>query len=594
MIKEEQGHQDEELLGKAYDAQLMRRLLRYLVPYRWWVVVSLLLLFLTTGMQLLGPYITKVAIDTHIAAHDLHGLNLAVLAYLVTVLIGFLSQYAQSYTMQYTGQRAMHDLRTQLFTHVQRQDLAFFDRNPVGRLMTRVINDVETLNELFGSGMVALLGDLLTLIGVAAAMLVLDWRLAVISFATFPFILPATAAYRKRARENYRDSRRILARMNAFLQENISGMATIQAFGQEARHFRRFKEINAQHRDALLQSIQYNAIFFPSIELFSAITVGIVLWAGGAMILDERVLPGVIIAFVQYVNRLFTPIRDLAEKYNILQAAMASSERVFKLLDTQESLAEPATPTHPLRLRGEIEFSDVWLSYAAGEPVLKGISLRVAPGEKVALVGATGAGKTSIISALCRFYDVQRGSVCIDGIDVREWDKRTLRRHLGLVLQDVFLFSGDIARNISLGDPAISEAQMVEAVRRVHAQGFINRLPGGLRAVMEERGSTLSQGERQLLSFARALAFDRPILIMDEATSSVDTATELLIQDALRALLIGRTALIIAHRLSTIQFVDRIIVLHKGRIREEGTHQELLAYGGLYSRLYELQYQPLA
>ena len=592
-MKEEQGHQDEELLGKAYDGQLMRRLLTYLAPYRLWVVVSLLLLFLTTGMQLLGPYITKVAIDTHIAAHDLHGLNLAVLAYLVTVLIGFLSQYAQSYTMQYTGQRAMHDLRTQLFTHVQRQDLAFFDRNPVGRLMTRVINDVETLNELFGSGMVALLGDLLTLIGVAAAMLALDWRLAVISFVTFPFILPATAAYRKRARENYRDSRRILARMNAFLQENISGMATIQAFGQEARHFRRFKEINAQHRDALLQSIQYNAVFFPSIELFSAITVGIVLWVGGAMILDEQVLPGVIIAFVQYVNRLFAPIRDLAEKYNILQAAMASSERVFKLLDVQESLAGPATPTHPLRLRGEIEFRDVWLSYAAGEPVLKGISLRVAPGEKVALVGATGAGKTSIISALCRFYDVQSGSVRIDGIDVREWDKQTLRRHLGLVLQDVFLFSGDIARNISLGDPAISEAQMVEAVRRVHAQGFIDRLPDGFRAVVEERGSTLSQGERQLLSFARALAFDRPILIMDEATSSVDTATELLIQDALRALLIGRTALIIAHRLSTIQFVDRIIVLHKGRIREEGTHQELLAYGGLYSRLYELQYQPL-
>jgi ATP-binding cassette subfamily B protein len=592
-MKEEQGHQDEELLGKAYDGQLMRRLLTYLAPYRLWVVVSLLLLFLTTGMQLLGPYITKVAIDTHIAAHDLHGLNLAVLAYLVTVLIGFLSQYAQSYTMQYTGQRAMHDLRTQLFTHVQRQDLAFFDRNPVGRLMTRVINDVETLNELFGSGMVALLGDLLTLIGVAAAMLALDWRLAVISFVTFPFILPATAAYRKRARENYRDSRRILARMNAFLQENISGMATIQAFGQEARHFRRFKEVNAQHRDALLQSIQYNAVFFPSIELFSAITVGIVLWVGGAMILDERVLPGVIIAFVQYVNRLFAPIRDLAEKYNILQAAMASSERVFKLLDVQESLAGPATPTHPLRLRGEIEFRDVWLSYAAGEPVLKGISLRVAPGEKVALVGATGAGKTSIISALCRFYDVQSGSVRIDGIDVREWGKQTLRRHLGLVLQDVFLFSGDIARNISLGDPAISEAQMVEAVRRVHAQGFIDRLPDGFRAVVEERGSTLSQGERQLLSFARALAFDRPILIMDEATSSVDTATELLIQDALRALLIGRTALIIAHRLSTIQFVDRIIVLHKGRIREEGTHQELLAYGGLYSRLYELQYQPL-
>jgi ABC-type multidrug transport system fused ATPase/permease subunit len=312
------------------------------------------------------------------------------------------------------------------------------------------------------------------------------------------------------------------------------------------------------------------------------------------MILDERVLPGVVIAFIQYVHRLFTPIRDLAEKYNILQAAMASSERVFKLLDVRQSLTNPATPAQPAHLSGEIEFKDVWLSYVPGEPVLKGISFRVAPGEKVALVGATGAGKTSIISALCRFYDVERGSVRIDGIDVREWDKRTLRRQLGLVLQDVFLFSGDVARNISLGDTGISQARVADAARRVHAEDFIERLPGGFQAVVQERGSTLSQGERQLLSFARALAFDAPILILDEATSSVDTATELLIQDALRELLRGRTALIIAHRLSTIQFVDRIIVLHKGCIREEGTHQALLARGGLYSRLYELQYQPLA
>ncbi|MGH7411098.1 MAG: ABC transporter ATP-binding protein, partial [Candidatus Methylomirabilis sp.] len=524
----QQDYQDDEVLGRAYDARLMRRLLTYLRPYRPWVIASLLLLSMTTGMQLLGPYITKVAIDTYIAARDLRGLNLAVLAYLATVLVGFLSQYAQSYTMQRTGQWAMHDLRTQLFTHLQRRDPAFFDKNPVGRLMTRVINDVETLNDLFGSGVVALLGDLLTLVGVAVAMFALDARLALVSLITFPFMLRATAAYRRRARENYRESRRILARMNAYLQENISGMATVQAFGQEARYFRKFREINTQHRNALLTSIHYNAVFFPSIELFSAITVGLMLWYGGSLVLDERVQPGVVIAFIQYIHRLFTPIRDLAEKYNILQAAMASSERVFKLLDVQESLADPAAPRQPARLRGEIEFKDVWLSYLPGEPVLKGISLRVAPGEKVALVGATGAGKTSIISALCRFYDVERGSIRIDGIDVREWDKRTLRRQLALVLQDVFLFSGNVARNISLGDPAISEERVVEAARRVHAESLIDRLPGRYQAVVQERGSTLSQGERQLLSFARALAFDAPILILDEATSSVDTATELL------------------------------------------------------------------
>ncbi|MGH7369259.1 MAG: ABC transporter ATP-binding protein, partial [Candidatus Methylomirabilaceae bacterium] len=568
------GHQDyhdDDVLGKAYDARLMRRLLTYLRPYRSWVLASLLLLLLTTAMQLLGPYITKVAIDSYIAANDLRGLNLAVLAYLATVLVGFVSQWAQSYTMQRTGQWAMHDLRAQLFGHLQRQDLAFFDKNPVGRLMTRVINDVETLNELFGSGVVALLGDLLMLIGVAVAMFALDWRLALASLITFPFMLRATAAYRKRARENYRESRRILARMNANLQENISGMATVQTFGQEERHFRKFREINTQHRDALLTSIHYNAVFFPSIELFSAITVGLVLWYGGSLVLEDRVLPGVIIAFIQYIHRLFTPIRDLAEKYNILQAAMASSERVFKLLDVRESLAVPRNPRRPDRLRGEIEFRDVWLSYLPGEPVLKGISFRVAPGEKVALVGATGGGKTSIISALCRFYEVERGSIRIDGIDVREWDKRTLRRHLGLVLQDVFLFSGTVSQNISLGDATVSEERVLEAARRVYAQGVIDRLPGGFQAVVQERGSTLSQGERQLLSFARALAFDPPILILDEATSSVDTATERLIQDALRELLHGRTALIIAHRLSTIQFVDRILVVHKGRIREEGT-----------------------
>ena len=585
--------QEDEILGKAYDARLVGRMLRYLRPYWKLLILSAVFLALYTATQLLGPYVTKVAIDRYIATGDLSGLNFMVVVYLGSVLLGFVFLFAQTYTTEYIGQRAMHDLRVEIFSHLQKQDLAYFDRNPVGRLLTRTVHDVETLNELFSTGVIGLLGDACIVFGIAGAMLLLDWKLALVTLSAFPLILYFSRFYRRRAREVYRESRLILARMNAASQENIAGIATIQAFGQEEKAYGKFHQINTDYRSLLLRSIRYNALFFPLIEIFSALSVGLALWYGGGFIQQGAVEAGVLVAFIQYVQRMYQPIRDLAEKYNILQAAMASSERVFALLDEKESVVDPAEPVRPARLRGEIEFKDAWLSYLPGEPVLKGISFRVAPGEKVALVGATGAGKTSIISALCRFYDVERGSIRIDGIDVREWDKRTLRRQLGVVLQDVFLFSGTIAQNISLGDPAIPEDRVVEAARRVHAQAFIDRLPGGLGGIVQERGSTLSQGERQLLAFARALAFDPPILILDEATSSVDTVTELLIQEALKELLRGRTALIIAHRLSTIQFVDRIIVVHKGRIREEGTHQELLARGGLYSRLYELQYQPL-
>jgi ATP-binding cassette subfamily B protein len=584
-------HTDDEILGKAYDARLMARMLRYLRPYWKLLAVSFSFLLLHTATQLLGPYITKVAIDRYIAHQDVAGLDLMALAYLGVVLLGFIFLFVQTYTTEYTGQRAMHDLRLEIFTHLQKQDMAYFDRNPVGRLMTRNINDVETLNELFSTGVVGLLGDLFIVFGIAGAMLWLHWQLALVCLAAFPLILYLSRFYRRRAREVYRESRLILARLNAGLQENIAGVATIQAFGQEEKMYRRFQEINLGYRDVLLRSVRYNAVFFPIIEIFSALTIGLLLWYGGGLVVQNVVEAGVIVAFIQYIQRMYHPIRDLAEKYNIMQAAMASSERVFTLLDTAETIKSPERPQSIERVRGEIEFQSVWLSYHPGEPVLKDISFRIRPGEKVALVGATGGGKTSIISALCRFYDIERGAILIDGVDIREWDKQALRRQLGLVLQDVFLFSGDIAENITLGDARVSEASMLEAARRAQIAPFIEQLPGGYQDEVQERGSTLSQGQRQLLSFARALAFDPRILILDEATSSVDTETELLIQAALEELLKERTALIIAHRLSTIKSADRILVVHKGEIWEQGSHEELLAQGGLYARLYDLQYR---
>jgi ATP-binding cassette subfamily B multidrug efflux pump len=469
--------------------------------------------------------------------------------------------------------------------------MAYFDRNPIGRLMTRTVNDVETLNELFSTGVVGLLGDVFIVFGIAAAMLWLDWRLALICLAAFPLILYLSRFYRQRAREVYRESRLILARLNAGLQESIAGTATVQAFGQEEKMYRRFREINLGYRDVLLRSVRYNAVFFPIIEIFSALSIGLLLWYGGNLIRVNAIQAGIMVAFIQYIQRMYQPIRDLAEKYNIMQAAMASSERVFTLLDTEETVKNPLAPAKAKAFQGEIEFKDVWLSYNPGEPVLRGISFHVRPGEKIALVGATGGGKTSIISALSRFYDAERGSILVDGVDVRNWNKQELRRHLGLVLQDVFLFSGDIATNITLGDARIGEARMLDAARRAHIAPFIEKLPNKYQEEVQERGATLSQGQRQLLSFARALAFDPRILILDEATSSVDTSTELLVQDALQELLKNRTALIIAHRLSTIKNVDRILVIHKGEIWEQGAHEQLLAQGGLYSKLYDLQYR---
>jgi ATP-binding cassette, subfamily B, multidrug efflux pump len=582
---------EEEILGKAYDARLMARILRYLRPYWKLLAVAFVFLLLQTGTQLLGPFITKIAIDRYVAARDVHGLDLMALAYLGVVLCGFVVLFVQTYTTEYVGQRAMHDLRLEIFSHLQKQDLAYFDRNAVGRLMTRTINDVETLNELFSTGVVGLMGDVSIVFGIGAMMLWLNWQLALVCLTAFPVIIYLSRFYRRRAREVYRQSRLILGRLNAGLQENIAGVATVQAFGQEERMYRRFQEVNRNYRDILLQSIRNNALFFPVIELFSAISVGLMLWYGGVQMSGNAVEAGVLVAFLQYIQRMYQPIRDLAEKYNIMQAAMASSERIFLLLDQPETIKNPVQPKHVETFAGAVEFKNVQLSYQPGDPVLKNISFKVRPGEKIALVGATGGGKTSIISALCRFYDVDSGAILVDGIDVREWNKQELRRHLGLVLQDVFLFSGDIASNITLGDPRISEQRMIDAAARAQILPFIDKLPHRFQEEVQERGSTLSQGQRQLLSFARALAFDPKILILDEATSSVDTQTEALIQEALNELLKNRTALIVAHRLSTIKHADRILVIHKGQIWEEGNHDELLAHAGLYARLYELQYR---
>jgi ATP-binding cassette subfamily B protein len=584
-------HTEDEILGKAYDARLMGRIFRYLKPYWKLLLLSGVFLILQTATQILGPYLTKVAIDRHISTGDLEGLHFIVLAYLASVLSGFVFLFAHTYLTEYTGQRAMHDLRTQIFAHLQKQDMAYFDRNPVGRLMTRTINDVETLNELFSTGVVGLLGDTFVVFGIAGAMLLLDVRLGLVTLVAFPLLIYISGFYRRRARDVYRESRLVLAKLNTTLQESIAGIGTIKAFGQEDRTYDRFQEVNAGYRDVLLRSVRYNAMFYPLIEIFSAVTIGLTLWYGGHLILSATLLPGVVVAFIQYIQRMYHPIRDIADKYNIMQAAMASAERIFTLLDTRETIRNPARPKSPQRPRGEVTFDDVWLSYYPGEPVLKGVSFNVEPGEKIALVGATGAGKTSIISALFRFYEIERGRILVDGVDIREWNKQELRRHLGLVLQDVFLFSGDIASNITLGDPRVSVQRMIEACQKVRIGPFIERLPERYQEPVQERGATLSQGQRQLLSFARALAFDPRILILDEATSSVDTQTESLIQEALQELFKDRTSLIIAHRLSTIKHVDRILVVHKGEIQEEGSHQELLDHKGIYSRLYELQYR---
>ena len=588
---------DDEVLGKAYDARLMRRLLGFMRPHRvaiGWTVVAIIGL---SVLQLAPPYLTKVAIDAHITTGELDGLDTLAFLFLGVLVLSYVLEYVQTYTLQVTGQRIIFDLRMRIQEHLQRLDVAFYDRNPVGRLMTRVTTDVDALNDLFASGVVSAFRDIFMLGGIAIVLVVMDWRLAIVALSVLPLIALVTQWFRHNARHSYRQVRGWIAQINAFLQENITGMATVQLFRREALHFDRFDAINQGHRDANIASIFYYAVFYPAIEVLGALAIAAIVWFGGGWTLQGTLELGSLVAFVLYSQRFFRPISDLSEKFNLLQAAMASSERIFALLDTPVSIESPTSRTpsdchHGLPAGpGHIRFEHVWFAYRDDEYVLEDVTFDVAPGQRVGVVGATGAGKTTLINLLMRFYDVNRGRITIDGVDIRERSLTALRSRFGLVLQDGYLFSGTVADNIRLGSDAISDAAVRRAAAAVHADRFIASLPDGFDSPVAERGATFSVGQRQLLSFARALAHQPSVLVLDEATSSIDTDTEQLIQDALRVLMSGRTTIAIAHRLSTVQDMDAILVFHKGRLRETGSHQELLAQRGLYFTLYQLQYR---
>lgn len=598
---------EEEILGKAYDARLMKRLLKYLRPYKWYVVIGIATSLIVSAMEAVRPLFTKYAVDVNIAQRDGNGLLLTALGLFGLLMVRGLIQYANAYLTQWIGQKTILDLRMQVFEHLQRLELKFFDRNPIGRLITRVTNDIEVLYEMFSSGIVMVFSDVFTIVGILYFMFSMNWELALISLSVLPLLIYATFLFRKKAREAYREVRLQVARINAFMQEHITGMTVDQLFNREKISYKKFSDINAAHRDANIKSIFYYALFYPGVDLIGALAIGLIVWYAGLDTLGGGITLGTVMAFLQYNEMFWRPIRDLSEKYNIMQTAMASSERAFKLLDDTTLVPDPKSPVPLESVRGAVEFRNLWFAYnvpsdgeEAPDWVLRNVSFTIEPGETVAIVGHTGAGKSTIINLLGRFYELpeyvgekagQRGMILVDGIDIRAVRKEDLRKHMAIVLQDVFLFAGDIKTNISLGSDGISLDRVKAAARVVGAHRFIEKLPREYDSEVKERGATLSVGQKQLISFARALAFNPRILILDEATSSVDTETELLIQAAIRKLLHGRTSIVIAHRLSTIQRANKIIVLHKGEVREMGTHQELLALGGIYSKLYQLQYK---
>jgi ATP-binding cassette subfamily B multidrug efflux pump len=598
--------QEEEVLGKAYDGRLMRRLLGYMRPYRWHVALALALVAVVTPLELAPPLLFKEAIDRyiepglkHVLSYDAatRGILLVSLLYLGVLLFDFLAQYIQLRIMQRVGQQTMYDMRTEIFAHLQRLPMSYFDRNPVGRLMTRVTTDVDALNDLFAAGVVTMINDFFLLTVMAVVLFYLDARLALATLAVLPCILVVTLVFRRFVRDANRRIRTAIARINSFLQEYISGMSVVQLFNRERKAREEFSRRNKDNMLAWRDAILAYALFYPTVEFFSYATIALIYWQGGVRVLDAQLPIGKLIAFTMFAQRFFRPIQDLSEKFNILQSAMAASERIFKLLDEPFAIVSSPDAKQLVSPRGEIEFRNVWFSYSgAAEPkeeewVLRDVSFRIPPGNNFAIVGHTGAGKTTLISLLLRFYDVQRGAIFLDGVDIRLLDLQQLRKQFGIVLQDPFLFTGTIESNVRLGTPGIIRSDVERALDEIGLGDFIRSLPEGVATEVNERGSTLSVGQRQLISFARALAHNPRFLILDEATSSVDTKTELLIREALDRLLSGRTALVIAHRLSTIQHADRILVFHKGRLREQGAHQDLLSQRGIYYRLYQLQYK---
>lgn len=603
-----EAFQEEEILGKAYDSRLMRRLLQYLRPYRGVVVLAFIAIFFYGILQAVPPYLLKLEVDRYLdpasrhhvpafllrmLSHDpLTGiLQIAFLLLLPSIVLAFIFEFGQDFAMQLIGQKVMYDLRNQIFAHLQRLQLSHYDRNPVGRLVTRVTTDVDVLNDLFSSGVVAIFGDFFTLLSILVVMLDLSWKLALLTFAVLPFIILATMAFRKAVRESYRRIRIAIARINAYLQEHLTGMATLQLFNREERSYQEFEEINRNYMTAYKDSIMAYGLFYPTVEFLGVVAIAIILYKGGLMTRHGAVTIGTAMAFIQYSQRFFRPIQDLSDKYNILQSAMASSERIFRLLDTPVTIEDPAQPLELGEVQGKVEFRNVSFAYQPPHLVTENVSLVIEPGETVAVVGHTGAGKTTLTNLLLRFYEVSEGQVLLDGVDIRKIRLHDLRRNFGIVLQDAFLFSGTIKSNIRMGTSWITDEEVREAARNVNILGFVESLPGGFDEPVRERGVTLSVGQKQLLSFARALAHDPKILILDEATSSVDPETEYLIRDALRRLLRGRTSLVVAHRLSTIQNASKIVVMHKGRVREVGTHRELIEKRGIYFKLYQLQYK---